>query len=1050
MLDLNANELEMLNYWKETDVLGRLRARNKGRKPFYFLDGPPYTTGDLHPGQMWVKTVKDITLRYRRMRGYDVRDIPGYDVHGLPIENKVEKKLELKSKQDIEDKIGVDEFIKQCRAYVEAGIGRMDSDFERFGITLDFAHPYIPFNKQYIETGWSIFKQISDKGLLYRDTKATLYCPHCQTSVSQGTMEAEYMQDNDPSIAVPFKVIKNDSKARISLADGDYSLLIWTTTPWTLPANVAIAVNPKELYVLAKFGDKNLIVAKKRLDYTAAMLDASPVVLEEFYGSELEGMAYANPLEENSPKQKELRKYHKVILSGELVTMDDGTGLVHIAPGHGLEDYNLGKKLGLPIFCPVDGKAEYTKDAGKYEGMKVPEEANKAVMEDLKSMGVLLYKGSITHSYPHCWRCDSKLIFIATPQWFFNISKVKKKLLSENSKVSWHPAEAMQWQADVLKSSPDWCISRQRYWGIPIPIWECEKCGDTKVIGSVEELARHATSKEKVEHLDDLHRPYIDAIELKCEKCGGSMHRVKDVTDVWFDSSIASRASIDSEKEFERLFPIDYIIEGKDQLRGWFSGLLKIGVLAYGKRPFKNVGVDGMLLSEDGREMHKKLGNYIAVADLLKITNADSFRIWSSGHTPWLDLSFNRSEIRDSERTINVLYNAANLIDEYSKLIGAKPKWTLPKAEGLEREELWILSRVQSLIEKVTVALGNYEAHNAVNALKEFISDDFSRFYLKVAKKKLLGYDKGMQKKVLNVVSYCLNTVLTLASPVIPFTSDYIALRMLKSVDDSVSMQKWPKPKPELIDKELESTFDMVKESISALLNNREAAKVPLRWPVKQALIETTSDEVYNTLSRMSDIIGDYTNSKEVLVKKVSSVGLEAKPQFQRIGPEFKQNASFIAKSITEANPEEIKAALDSGGKYAVHTEKGVFEIGPEHVIISEFNTSEGMKKFKYGYAKVDSEISSELADEAFLRELERRIQMERKAEGLKRSDKIEAYISADEDTVSTIRKFSEQFAKDINAKKVEFVPEIPESLKQVPLELMDAKLRIAIKKPGM
>ena len=330
--------------------------------------------------------------------------------------------------------------VKQCRAYVEAGIGRMDSDFERFGITLDFAHPYIPFNKQYIETGWSIFKQISDRGLLYRDTKATLYCPHCQTSVSQGTMEAEYMQDNDPSIAVPFKVIKNDSKARISLPDGDYSLLIWTTTPWTLPANVAIAVNPKELYVLAKFGDKNLIVAKKRLDGTAAMLDESPVVLEEFYGSELEGMAYANPLEENSPKQKELRKYHKVVASAELVTMDDGTGLVHIAPGHGLEDYNLGKKLGLPIFCPVDGKAEYTKDAGKYEGMKVPEDANKAVMDDLKSMGVLLYKGSITHSYPHCWRCDSKLIFIATPQWFFNIAKVKKKLLSENAKVSWHPA----------------------------------------------------------------------------------------------------------------------------------------------------------------------------------------------------------------------------------------------------------------------------------------------------------------------------------------------------------------------------------------------------------------------------------------------------------------------------------------------------------------------------------------------------------------------------------------------------------------------------------
>jgi len=1050
MLDLNAHELEILNYWKEKDVLGRLRARNKGRKPFYFLDGPPYVSGDLHPGQMWVKAVKDITLRYRRMRGYDVRDIPGYDVHGLPIENKVEKKLEIKSKQEIEEKVGVEEFIKQCRKFVEEGIGRMDSDYERFGITLDFDHPYIPFNKSYIEAGWQMFKRISDNGLLYKDTKSTLYCPRCQTPVSQGTMEAEYMQDNDPSIAVPFKVVKNSSNAKISLADGDYSLLIWTTTPWTLPSNVAIAVNPKELYVLAKFGSKNLIVAKKRLDAVVAMLNESAVAIEEFYGSEIDGMEYANPLEEFVPKQKELRKYHKVVASEELVTMDDGTGLVHIAPGHGLEDYNLGKKLGLPIFSPIAGNAEYTEDAGKYVHLKVPEEANKAVMDDLKSLGVLLYKGSITHSYPHCWRCDSKLIFMATPQWFFNIAKVKKKVLSENEKVIWHPKEAMQWQADVLRNSPDWCISRQRYWGIPIPIWECEKCGDTKAIGSLEELASNAIESEKARKLEDLHRPYIDAIKMRCQKCGGTMHRVKDVADVWFDSSIAFRASIDSEEEFKRLFPIDYIIEGKDQLRGWFSGLIKISVLAYGKKPFRNVGVDGMLLDENGREMHKKLGNYIALPDLLKITSADTFRLWSTSHTPWLDLSFNRGELRDSERTINVLYNAANLIEEYGKLTGIKPKWSMPKADNLENEERWLISRMQSLIISVTEALENYEAQNAVSALRDFIGEDFSRFYLKVAKKKLLNSEKPLQKKVMNVISYALDTVLTLSSPIIPFTADYVALRMLKSSDDSVSMRKWPKAKPELIDKDLERSFDMVKEAISALLNNREQARIPLRWPVRQALIETTSDEVYNVLSRFSGIVEDYVNAKEVLVKKVSNVGLEAKPQFQKIGPEFKDNAGAIAKAISEANIEEMKRSLETQGKFALHTSKGVFEIRPEHVLISEFNTNEGMKQFKYGYAKVDSEISKELENEAFIRELERRIQMERKAEGLKRSDKIEIYINAEDDIASLIKAQGSQFAKDVNAKSVSMVADFENGLKPVPLDVMETQLRIAIRKIGI
>ncbi len=1047
MLDLNANELEILDYWKKNDIVGQIRARNRGKKKFYFLDGPPYVSGNLHPGQMWVKAIKDISLRYRRMRGFDVRDIPGYDVHGLPIENKVEKALGLKSKQEIENKVGVEEFIKQCKAFVVEGIGAMDKDYERFGITLDFKHPYIPYNSPYIEAGWSIFKRISDNGLLYKDTKATLYCPRCQTPVSQGTVEAEYSNDNDPSILVPFKVIKNDSKAKIAEEDGSYYLLIWTTTPWTLPSNVSVAVNPKELYVLAKFDNRKLIVAKKRLEAVSAMLDQSAIAICEFFGSEMEGMQYANPLEELVPKQKELRKYHIVQLAEDLVTMEDGTGLVHIAPGHGIKDYNLGKRLGLPIFSPISANAEYTADAGKYEHIKVPDDANKAVLSDLKALGALLFNGSITHSYPHCWRCDSKLIFMATPQWFFNIQKVKKKILSENSKVVWHPEEAGAWQADVISNSPDWCVSRQRYWGIPLPIWECDKCKHISVVGSLEELKSIAVNKREVEKLTDLHRPYIDAIEAKCSECGGAMHRVKDVADVWLDSSIAFKASIGSEDDFKRLFPIDYIIEGKDQLRGWFSGLIKISVLAYGVKPFKHVGVDGMMLAEDGREMHKKLGNYVPIDELLKMTSADAFRLWSTSHTPWLDLLFSPRELREAERTINVLYNSANLVEEYGKLIKVAPKWGFsPRIAQMDPEEKWIFSRLQSLIESVTNSLDNYESHNAINAIKYFINEDFSRFYLKIAKKKLLSGDKRTQNYVMQTISNVLNTVLILSFPIIPFTSEYISLRLLHSTDTSVFMSEWPKAKDTLMDKELEGDFEIVKAAISTILNSREQEHVPLRWPIKSAIIEVNDNRVYNTLLKYSSTITDYTNSKSLEVKNVVDVGIEVKPQFQKIGPEFKDMAGFVAEAIKSADTKEIKKAIETNGVYPLHTSKGVFEIKPEHVMILEFSNNDSMKKFEYGYAAINAEKSEELEYEAFIRELERRVQLERKNLGLKRSDKIEIFIESNAQTDNIISSYMKQLRQDLNASEITLTQEFDENMPLVPLEILDTNIRIAIK----
>ena len=471
-----------------------------------------------------------------------------------------------------------------------------------------------------------------------------------------------------------------------------------------------------------------------------------------------------------------MRKYHKVIISGDLVTMGEGTGLVHIAPGHGLDDYLIGVKNRLPVFSPVGPSGLYTEEAGSYSGIKVPGDANAKVMEDLSAGGAILGKGSIRHSYPHCWRCDTKLIYMATDQWFFNTQKVKKKLIRENSKVVWHPSEARGWQESVLESSPDWCISRQRYWGVPLPVWQCGKCNSTTTIGSIKELGERAVNKERVDALKDMHMPYIDAITLKCDGCGFDMKRVSDILDVWFDAASSFRASM-TEEEFSRLFPVDYIIEGKDQLRGWFSSQLKVSVMAYGKKPFRHIGIDGMLLDEKGREMHKKLGNYVGLDEIYNSVGADTFRLWCTDHTPWLDLNWNKTELKDAGRTVLILYNISNLLSEYQSALDFKPKFRgRMSTTGLDIEEAWILSRLESTIKGVTGVLDDYRAFDAAELIKRFVTEDVSRFYLKLAKKSILYGSKKKARQVINVINYVLYKLLVMISPITPFVAEEVYL----------------------------------------------------------------------------------------------------------------------------------------------------------------------------------------------------------------------------------------------------------------------------------
>ena len=1043
-MDFAKNEEEILDYWKRNNIMAKVREKNAKGKPFYFLDGPPFVSGNLHPGQMWVKSSKDIILRYKRFRGFDVHDRAGYDVHGLPIERKVETEMGVESKKDIETRIGVDKFVKACRDYVDSLIGKLDSDYYRFGISIDFSNPYIPYKDSYIEAAWSMLKKVSGKGLLYPSRKPMAYCPHCETVLSQGTLEVEYKEEKDPSIIVQFKVNQRSSKAKINI-DNDTYLLVWTTTPWTLPANVAVAANPTKLYVKAKAGNRSVILAKDRLDAVMDMIKESAVIESEFYGSELGGIRYTSPLEDKVPEQRNLRKYHKIISSEALVSVSEGTGLVHIAPGHGLEDYNVGIANGLPVFSPVDYHARYNRDAGSYTSLAVPGEANDAILNDLKANGSLLSRNTIVHSYPHCWRCDTKLVYLATEQWFINMKKMKKKLVKEANKVSWHPEVAREWQASVLENSPDWCISRQRYWGIPLPIWHCAECGENTLIGSRQELMDNAVDKERARTIPTLHRPSIDDILLKCRKCGKEgQSRIRDVIDVWFDSSIAFRASL-SDAEFERLFPVDFILEGKDQLRGWFSGLLKVGVMAYGKAPFRNVSVQGFLLDEAGREMHKKLGNYVSIEELLKMTSADAFRIWSSSHTPWLDLQFNKAELKDAERSLSILYNISNLIKEYASVVDYKPTGIRKpgKPSILPMEDAWIVSRLNTTIKESTQHLDSYEIYRAIESIRNFLVVDLSRFYLKIAKKRILEGNRGEAKKKLDVINYVFYNILILISPFTPFSAEKIFLDSYKDTE-SIFLLDWPRPRESLISKDTENDFAVANEVITAILNGRERARVRLRWPIESASIEVSDDSAHSSIQRMSGIIEEYANMKRMSLKRVEGISEEVRPSFSRIGPDFKEYANTVAEELKRADAKQLRNDIEGKGSFTLHTERGTFEIRQEHFTIISKVSEDNAIMFRNGKLTLDTNINEELRKEALLREFARRVQMLRKEAGFRKVDKISVYVKAFGYMDEAIRRNEKDLKRMLNAVSLS---DSGEGIAPKEFEIEEEKVEIGIRK---
>ncbi len=821
-------EGEMAEFWEKNKIYEKVKEKNKNGKRFYFCDGPPYATGEIHPGTAWNKTIKDAVCRYWRARGMNVRAQAGYDTHGLPIEVKVEQELKFRHKNEIED-YGIGKFIEKCKAFATKYIGVMGKQFMSVGVWMDFDEPYVTYRDEYIESSWTTLKSAYDKGLMHEGMYVLPYCHRCETTLAN--YELEYGEETDPSIFVKFKVKDKED---------DY-LIIWTTTPWTLVANMAVMAHPTHKYAKLRVDDENWIVAKERVDYVLEKTGKSGTIIEEIPGRKLKDIMYGHPFQKEIKKEYERR----VVLSDEFVTLEEGTGLVHCAPGHGPEDFIIGKRFEIEAFCPVDGSGCYTEDAGGLKGKNV-RAANPDVIKILKKEGALLAEERIKHRYPHCWRCKNPLIFITTKQWFITVSKLKDKMLAEIDNTEWHPEFAKDRFREFVKGAPDWCISRQRYWGIPLPIWKCGSCGEVRVVDSRKDLPETG----------ELHRPYVDRIMLKCV-CGGEMKRVPDVLDVWFDSGNAVWASLKDKERKEYGEKTDLIIEGQDQIRGWFYSLLGSGMIKYGGCPYKKLLMHGFFVDEHGEKMSKSLGNFVPLEEIVRKYGADAFRLWGMSSTIWDELKFNPEELKKCYSDLNIIFNMSQFLQRFHP----KKKIGDVKYEALDS---WLLSRLNSTVKGYRNAMENYELNRATKRLRRFAVDDLSRFYMKIAKERI---SKGKNAEAaLSAIYISLLEILKMMTPFSPFISEHIyrSFFMKHEKEKSVSFLELGTEDERRINILSEKQVEMIKGIASSGLLARQSANIKLRWPVRAVYIETKSHEITDAVNAFSGIVLSLLNAKSV------------------------------------------------------------------------------------------------------------------------------------------------------------------------------------------
>lgn len=872
--DPKSIEAEVRTIWEKNKVPERIVKMDWKRPKFYLLDGPPYVNGVPHVGHAKTTVFKDIWGRFKYMQGHAVWFQPGFDCGGLPIENKVEEKLKIGSKAEIEKVVGLDKFIKECKDLAKGNESQWLDFYKDIGAWRGWLDPYLTSENYYLETGWWTVKQWYEKGLLVEGQRPGFWCPKCETVLAGIEVTESYKEVEDPSIIIKFPV-KGVSKE---------FLLVFTTTPWTLPANVAILAHPDERYVKVRVGDETYIIAEKRLSVLEDM-GMSGRILEKFQGKELEGLRYEPalmvPLQEQMQKTKGA---HQVYLSvpimiqrvaskiatkkkvssksdefGHIVTMDVGTGLVHTAPGHGDVDNKIGKHYNLPELSPVDEGGRLTSEAGEFSGMFV-KDADPLITEKMKVDGTLLWEDRIRHSYPLCWRCKTPLIYRMSRQWFLKMDMLREKILKSNKKVRWLPDFARERYRHIVEEAPDWAVTRQRYWGIPLPLWTCEKCGSKAVIGSKDELRKQSVAPLPEDF--DLHKNFVDKVKLKC-KCGGKMSRDPDIMDVWFDSGISPWASLgypfakDSKQLFEKLWMVDLVDESLDQVRAWFNTLMICSYATFDQEPYKTVCLNGWTIDEKGEKMSKSIGNVVYAKDAYKTLGADTLRLYiTTSVAPWETQRFSYAEAKETSRAINILWNSYNFYKTYCL--------PAPKPSRLKPEDEWLISRVNTIIEDTTKKLENFEFHLAYRQLLDFVMNDLSRWYIKIIRERISAHSVTPDGiSVSYTIRYALEAMAKLLAPAAPFISEVIWDGL--GGTGSVHHSEWPKADKKLMQPKLEAEMEQVKAMVEAVNVLRQEEKVKLRWPVDMVMFHQKKEaDLDGAIKDLGEVICRLGNVKKV------------------------------------------------------------------------------------------------------------------------------------------------------------------------------------------